>query len=208
MYEQTSEAYNALAGIYAEKFSDVSTYAAGIDRFIKDLPQNAKVLEPGCGPGNCTRYLLEKRPDLEILGTDVAPNMLTIAQENNPSAVFSLMDYRDLDQIETLFDGVFCSFVIPYLHKEDNRRMMSVFRDLLPSGGLLYLSFIEGGYDNSAYQWSSDRRYQTFVHYYTQGFFEGLLTEIGFDPVETFKSLYARSGNQTECHVAMVWRKR
>jgi len=37
---------------------------------------NAKLLEIGCGPGNITKYLIAKRPDFDIFGIDIAPNMI------------------------------------------------------------------------------------------------------------------------------------
>ena len=48
---------------------------------------NPVVLELGCGPGNLSKQLLSLRPDLKITATDLAPDMLEIAQETNPSIV-------------------------------------------------------------------------------------------------------------------------
>jgi len=45
------------------------------------LNEQAKVLELACGPGNITKCLLSKRPDLEILATDIAPNILELAKK-------------------------------------------------------------------------------------------------------------------------------
>ena len=59
------------------------TYDLFCDKIEKINPQ---VLEIGCGPGNITRYILSKRPDLKIYGIDIAPNMIKLAKENNPTA--------------------------------------------------------------------------------------------------------------------------
>src|SRR4051812_15408408 len=85
---------------YQDKFMDVSLYHDTFDAFC-DLvtKKGAMVLEIACGPGNITKYLLEKRPDLKILGTDLSPNMLELARANNPLAEFVLMDCRNIGSL-------------------------------------------------------------------------------------------------------------
>ncbi len=205
-YQQTIKAYDALAQQYADKFSDVSLYAPSINRFLDELPAKAKVLEPGCGPGNCTHYMLSQRDGLDITGTDMAPNMIALAQAKNPSAAYLQMDCREIHEAEGPFEGIFCSFAIPYLSESDNLNMMTGFHRLLPPGGALYISFIEGNPDDSGYQSSSDGTQQTFVHYYTEDFFTAAMAQTGFVPVETFRIAYSRS-NGPEYHLAMVYRK-
>ncbi|MBL0118570.1 MAG: class I SAM-dependent methyltransferase [Saprospiraceae bacterium] len=70
-------------------------------------------------PGNVTKYLLDKRPDFKMLATDLSPKMLEIAKEHNPSATFSLLDCKDIDQLKGSYDGIMCSFAFPYLSKEE-----------------------------------------------------------------------------------------
>ena len=93
--EETIETWNHIAKLYQEKFMDLALYNDSYDYFCRalDKPQ-AKILEIGCGPGNITKYLLFKRPDFEILGIDVAPNMISLAQQNIPAAHFEVMDAR------------------------------------------------------------------------------------------------------------------
>jgi trans-aconitate methyltransferase len=61
--------------------------------------QDADILELACGPGNITQYIISKRSDFKILGTDLAPNMIELAKINNPSAQFQLLDSRDIRTI-------------------------------------------------------------------------------------------------------------
>ena len=47
---------------------------------IEELPPNARVLELACGTGIITNWIAEKRPDLHVIGVDIAEPMLKIAK--------------------------------------------------------------------------------------------------------------------------------
>lgn len=75
------------------------------------------MLEIGCGPGNITKYLLSPRPDLNILGIDIAPNMIELAKVSNPAARFAVMDTRDIKSLDTNTMLLLVDFVYPIYHK-------------------------------------------------------------------------------------------
>lgn len=80
-YAQTAQTWDKIAGLYQDRFMDLTLYNQTYDALCQTLPQNAKLLELGCGPGNITRYLLQMRPDLSILATDTSYNMLELAKK-------------------------------------------------------------------------------------------------------------------------------
>ena len=82
-HDETFETWNKIASIYQDKFMNLDLYD-GTYNYICDsiTVTNAKVLEVGCGPGNITKYLLSKRPDFDIFGIDIAPNMIEFARKN------------------------------------------------------------------------------------------------------------------------------
>ena len=86
-YQETFETWNKLASLYQDKFMDLELYNESYDAFCNSIAkENANILEIGCGPGNITKYLLLKRPNYQIYGIDVAPNMIELARQNNPTA--------------------------------------------------------------------------------------------------------------------------
>lgn len=87
------------AEAYALKYADVGRYKASLDRFLALVPSGARVLELACGPGNVTRYLVDQRPDLRILATDLAPEMLVVARRSVPEVVHELMDMREVGRM-------------------------------------------------------------------------------------------------------------
>lgn len=157
--------FDKLADRYQERFMDTSLYHVTLDLFCSHIPkQGAELLELACGPGNVTQYVLHRRPDFHVLGTDLAPNMLRLAQQNNPSAAFQLLDCRDMRTLRRKFDAILCAFCLPYLSKEEAVQLMADAAEMLSPDGVLYLSTMEDEYARSGWQTASsgDRMYQYY----------------------------------------------
>lgn len=87
------EIFNKYANKYNDKFKDFELYNDTFDVFCdKVKKEKADILEIACGTGNITQYILKKRPDLKILGLDIAENMIELAKSNNSKAEFKVMD--------------------------------------------------------------------------------------------------------------------
>jgi len=124
-YKETFETWNKVASLYQDKFMDLDLYNDTYDFICNSITRdNATILEIGCGPGNITKYLLSKRPDFDIYGIDIAPNMIELAKKNNPSASFAIMDSRQISNIETKYDGIICGFCLPYLSHSDSKKFI------------------------------------------------------------------------------------
>ena len=165
--------FNKLAVNYQEKFMDVSMYHNSLDFFCNSIQKkHAEILELACGPGNITKYLLEKRDDFKILGTDLAPNMIALAKQNNPKANFELMDCRAINSISRYYDGILCGFGLPYLSKEEAIQFIDDVSNRLNKNGVLYISTMEDENSKSGYKTGStgDSMYQNFheVNYLIQ----------------------------------------
>lgn len=163
------EAFDKSAKIYQDKFMDVSLYAEPLTLFCENITsENGRILDIACGPGNLIKFLLERHPSYDILGTDLSPNMLELAQINNPKARFQLMDCRDIAQIDQKFDGITCGFCLPYLTQKEAVELIANVSRLLKPGGVFYLStMVEDEQNKSRYQISSTGD-QVFVHYHQE----------------------------------------
>ncbi|HRD09062.1 MAG TPA: class I SAM-dependent methyltransferase, partial [Saprospiraceae bacterium] len=74
---------------------DQSRYAEGLNRCCELLGTNqGKLLDLGCGPGNVSRYLIDKIPWLRVEAIDLSPAMVALAQNNLPTALCSVGDVR------------------------------------------------------------------------------------------------------------------
>lgn len=180
-----AEAFDKSAKIYQDKFMDVSLFADTFNFFCDNIAAgNANILDIGCGPGNITRYLLDRKPDYEILGIDLSPKMLSLAQANNPGAKFQLMDCREIDTIEQKFDGITCGFCLPYLTGQEANELIGNVSGLLNPGGVFYLSTMEeDNYNKSRYQISSTGD-QVYVQYYREDYLSKALRENNFEVID------------------------
>lgn len=190
--KETIETYNASAKTYQDKFMEMDLYNDTYDAFCDLINKSdAKVFEIATGPGNVAKYIHRKRPDLKLWGIDLSPNMVALAKQNNPYADFAVMDCRDIRSINMKFDGILCAFCLPYLSKEESRKLIFDVSLLLESGGVLYISTMEGEYAKSAYEttsFSGDNR--IFVYYHQADCITGYLIEFGFEILELQRKKY------------------
>ena len=63
---------------------------------------------------------------------------------------------------------------------------------MLEESGLLYLSTIEGNYEDSNYEHSSDGLHKIFVYYYSEDFISCTLNEKQFTLFKTIKITYKK----------------
>lgn len=188
--------FNKMATSYQNKYMDVSMYANSFDFFCNVVKNNAQVLELACGPGNITQHLLQKRPDLHFLSTDLAPNMLELARKNNPTATFQLLDSREINSLAQQFDAIVCGFCLPYLSMEESTRLLNDSYNKLTPNGILYLSTIEGDYSTSEYKTGSGGD-QIFMHFYSSDFLTTALEKCGFN-ILTLQKVVSTGPNNAE----------
>ncbi|HQQ94585.1 MAG TPA: class I SAM-dependent methyltransferase [Bacteroidia bacterium] len=207
IYIETQSTYNAIAGLYAEKFMRLGLYNQSYDAFCAHLKQNASVLEIGCGPGNISHYLLDKMPGLQILGIDFAENMISLARQNVPGAEFRQLDCRSVSALNTTFEAIISGFCIPYLAPDDCQKLFQDCFALLKPGGISYFSFIEDHHERSGFQYSSDKRHRTYIYYYGEEQIRSGLIRAGLIPIETFRIEYPR-GEGSEIHTIYLAQKK
>ncbi len=206
-YEETFDTWNKIASLYNDKFMDLDVYNSTYDFICSSINKpNAIVLDIGCGPGNITKYLLSKRPDFDIHGIDTSPNMIELAQKNNPTAHFTVMDCRQINLLNQSYDGIIVGFCLPYLSTAESKELISNAYDLLNENGLIYLSFVEGNPNNSDFKVGSGGR--VYFHYHNLDDLITELTAAKFNQPEIFKVPYKTSETEHDVHTIIVARKK
>lgn len=207
-YKETFETWNKVASIYQDKFMDLNIYNDTYDIICSTLNKSkSSILEIGCGPGNITKYLLSKRPDFEVFGIDIAPNMVDLAKRNNPKACFAIMDSREIDKLKTKFDGIVCGFCLPYLSQSDSVKLIADSYNLLNDDGLIYVSFVEGDPKKSGLQISSIGD-SVYFYFHSLENLKTLLIEHEFEDLKTFKVEYIKSEIELDIHTIIVAKKK
>jgi len=145
-----SEMYDNRAGLY-----DLLIAAVGYDRSIKrvlravplDLPDDARILDLGCGTGLATEVLRERFPNARIIGLDYSKRMLDHYQEKFPDAETVHGDYNDPTTFQSYPQGaptVFDDSSFDLINSTGSlseygklERALPYFRALLKDGGEL-----------------------------------------------------------------------
>ncbi len=186
---------------------DLDLYDDTYDTFCEEVNiENATILEIGCGPGNITKYLLNKRPDFRIEGVDVSPNMILLAKTNNPIADFEVMDCREIDKLQSKFNGIICGFCFTYLSEFDSSKLIKDCTTLLKDKGVLYISFVEGDYLKSGFRIAStgDR---TYFYFHTLDSLTKELKDCSLETIKLFHKNYKNNLAKEEIHTIIIARK-
>ena len=205
-YKETFETWNNIASIYQNKFMELDLYNDTYDLICNSIDKpKAKLLEIGCGPGNITKYLLSKRQDFDIFGIDIAPNMVELARINNPSGHFAVMDCRQINNLDSKYDGIIVGFCLPYLSQSESIELFSNSYHLLNDEGLIYLSFVEGEPDKSDFKVGSGGR--VYFYYHKLDDIKSQLSKFKFGEIKTFNVKYKISDTEFDIHTIIIAKK-
>ena len=206
-YKETFDTWNNIASIYQDKFMNLDLYNDTYDYICNSInKQKAKILEIGCGPGNITKYLLTKRPDFDMFGIDIAPNMIELARLNNPTANFAVMDTRQIKTLDMKCDGIIGGFCLPYLSDIESKKLISDAYDLLNDNGLIYLSFVEGDPDKSGFKVGGGGR--VYFHFHDLDGLKAELLKRKFGEITTFKVRYKTSETEFDTHTILTAKRK
>jgi hypothetical protein len=95
--DKVRAAYAAVAGSYAERFSDELAglaFESWLLRRVVDLAGGAPVIEVGTGPGHVAAFLAEA--GAEVTGLDLTPQMVDEARRRYPGVSYQVGDLRQL----------------------------------------------------------------------------------------------------------------
>ena len=142
----TTDTYNLIAEMYAEKyFDDVSDFKR-ITSFFQDIPKNGSVLEVGCGAGQFVKYLLSC--GFLVTGVDLSESMLTLAHKKVPEGKFQLMDMRFLTFDDNQFDAVLAAYSLIHIPTAEIVSTLKGFYRVLKPGGKLCIIAQRGAPDH------------------------------------------------------------
>jgi SAM-dependent methyltransferase len=205
--ELSAAVFHKLAGIYRDKFMDLTLYDDSYRQFCELLPcGRARVLDAACGPGNVSRYLMTQRPDLELLGIDLAPRMVELARAAVPSARFAVHDCRRLADLKRRFQGIICAFGLPYLPREEGLKFIEEAGRALEPEGVLYLSTMLGRSVDSGLQRCSTGD-EVYICYHREDEILGSLSQSGLTMAWQIRMPSPTAASQATMDLIVVARK-
>ena len=144
----TPAAYDAVASLYAELFSDVLA-SLPLERALLAafaelvLAHDAgPVADIGCGPGHVTAHL--HALGLDVFGVDVSAEMVALARQAQPHLRFDVGSMLALDLAGGALGGVLALFSTIHLPPRQLPVAFAEFHRVLSPGGPLLLGFLAG----------------------------------------------------------------
>lgn len=114
-----------------------------LDKFIEFLPENAEVLDLGCGSGRDTLYMEEQ--GVAVTPMDGSARMCELASIHTDRDVLNLrVEDMTFDEV---FDGIWMSALLGHFTLEEAKGIMQKTIDALKDGGILYFSVRKGDRD-------------------------------------------------------------
>jgi len=203
---ETHNTWNEIADLYEEKFMNFPLYNESYDFFCDNLKISSSILELGCGPGNITNYISNKRNDLIIEGTDISQNMINLARKNNPSCKFNVSDIRKYSSLANKYRGIISGFCLPYLSIAEINTLIPKLNHSLETGGILYLSFVDGNPNNSGIKKGKDNRILYFFYHDLEEI-SNLLIANNFRIERLYQLDYKNNDNSIDKHIVIISKK-
>lgn len=179
----TRDAYDAVAVQYAELFRD-ALHGAPLDRAMLGVfaefvlaGGGGTVADVGCGPGRLTGHL--RSLGLDVVGTDLSPEMIRLAREAHPDVRFEVGSMTGLPVPDGGLGGVLAWYSVIHTPPERLPEVFGEFRRVLAPGGPLLLGFFAGD-DPGRLAEAFDHKVTVAYRLSPEGV-EELLCEAGFE---------------------------
>ena len=174
--------WRALRGSHAELPAVRWRYHHVLKFVAKNVPIGAKVHDVGCSSGELLEKIKRIRPDLQLTGSDVSVEAVTVALQKSVGECF-VADFcvsEPEQELLSKFDFVILSEVIE--HVERDRDLLAAILLMLKPGGVLYLS------TQSGKRYRMDREVLGHLRHYGKQDLVTLLKETGFELVKASNS--------------------
>lgn len=192
MSEQIIGLYERHAGEYDSKRSRSLFEKAWLERFAALLPQEASVLDIGCGHGEPIAGWLIMQ-GYTVTGADSSPSLLALARQRFPAQDWIEADMRKLT-LDRQFHGILAWDSFFHLAHDDQRRMFTIFRQhALPGAALIFTSGPAHG--EAIGSFGGEPLYHASL---APEEYRSLLSEAGFRVV-------AHTANDPDCGGHTVW---
>lgn len=154
-----------------------------------NVSRGSRVLDVGCGTGLFARRIAMEYPGVDVVGLDLSPGMLRIAQENckdvGDSVQFVEGDSEHLPFDDDTFDVITC--VHSFHHYPHKQNVLAEMQRVLRPGGRACI--VDGNRDGwwgyLVFDWVVTT-IEGLVHHCSGREFHRLYTEAGFDEVQQY----------------------
>ncbi len=169
--------YDATVKEYAQHEFDNPIMEKHYKKFLSLLPQNARILDAGCGPGQAAKRFADAGH--AVLGIDLSKKMIAFAKKAVPKARFLVQDITKI-RLRKQFDSVWAAFILVHVPRSKHLAVLKRFNRLLPLGGILFLGLLEGKGERITAE-PYNRKYKQYFVFSTQNEVKKNLKTAGFE---------------------------
>jgi len=156
-------------------------------RFLRLLPEQARILDAGCGSGRDARAFAELAH--QVAAFDASSALTALAERHTGQPVHCLR-FQDMTW-RVAFDGIWACASLLHVPSAELPDVMGRLRAALRPGGILYASFKYGSGERE----HNGRRFTDL----DEPGLAGLLAQVsGLEPVETWTTGDLRPGRESE----------
>lgn len=199
--EITRESYQTTAQAFAHNVADLAPMKS-IEKFIKFLPPNAKIIDIGCGSGRDAKIFTNMCAD--VLGIDFCSNLISLAKAHAPLAEFQLMDIETMSLPASSFDGAWAACSLGHISKKVLPDVLKNIHFLLKQCGYFYLALKKGAGEILEKDLRYDGDVKKFWSYFEEEELKNILQAaqfkiLAFDRVEKSHTYQTHSAFRVFC---------
>jgi 2-polyprenyl-3-methyl-5-hydroxy-6-metoxy-1,4-benzoquinol methylase len=129
------------------------------------LPEKGRLLDVGCGAGNVSWEVAKRRPDVSILGIDLDPELIRLAEtfHARPNLKYACLP---LEQAPGHYDCVSFVDVLHHVPHREKPALLAAARERLTPDGAVFIKDVSAGSEDPAYwmdRWLSGCRELWFL---------------------------------------------
>lgn len=173
---QTIAAYDRFSTQYSAQWFESEAVTDFFTRFSSRLGPTAVVLDAGCGSGREIKELSNR--GIDCVGIDLSYETVKRARLNVNSGYFRVMDIRNLEYPDNIFDGLLCVAVLHHLFDRDFKKSLLQFRRVTKPDGIIALTIRLGD------DYTTDEIGRTVV-LRSRGVIENTLSSLGFEILDS-----------------------
>lgn len=144
---EVMDCYNRTAREYAEKFLDEldgKSFDRNIlDRFSDVLPAGSLVYDFGCGSGQTTKYVHDKKRH-KIIGLDFSENAIQLAKQNFSEIEFLVDDMLNSKMASGSADGILAFYAVVHFTYVEIQQVLKEWLRLLKPNAISLFCFHVG----------------------------------------------------------------
>ncbi|WP_266078697.1 class I SAM-dependent methyltransferase [Haladaptatus caseinilyticus] len=148
---EVRRAYDEIADDYLAERAQSGDDTVLLGEFCDRLPENARVLDAGCGAGRPIARRLAAEYDL--VGIDFSREQVMRARENVPAGRFCQSDMTQLGLSTEAFDGVCAYYSVIHVPIDEHPDVIREFHRVLRPGGYLLLTVGSSAWEGSNDDW-------------------------------------------------------